>query len=146
MQHPPISEFGYSVWHDDLVNEIKAALTDDDLLALHAILKDIGYSAWWDWYGENEGEASRYLSSTPREREKLSAPNERHRLLVVYGAINHAQFACHLSHHFQETLLGRGNDRHVRADQGSLFVQAILTFVEPWPFDEPVSANPFYVS
>ena len=135
---------GYSVWQDDMVRELKDALSEKDIKQLHTKLKTLGFSGWMDWLESHGEEIARFLRENPKARSRQKFADAESRLLLTYGAIVHAQLAGKMGYWFHDPALAVGwnDDRDTRATRGQLLWQANFEMWDPWPFDEPPLPSP----
>jgi len=121
------------------LNELLAALTDDEVEHLRQKCSEMGRKAVVTWYGEHFEEVFSYVRATPSERKKKKAwQSDERKGLLVLAAATHAKQACVFLDTLTRRVFGPGMAyRHLTAVAGDVYFDVLLPEIPDWPFPQP---------
>ncbi len=135
-----MKKIDYDIRKDDTSQGLMHMLSSADLALLTSELQTLGYRGWLRRYFEQSSEIESWLCKTPHQQDKaiaqMSAPE---RVLLLFGAIWHAQLAHATRLLFQDGSIQQDQDSTVRRSaRGAICataVYALMTKQVGWPFD-----------
>jgi len=118
----------------NLAEELRASLTEEEILALYKALAGRRVMDWMRWRNANEDLVADFVASTPSARTKRKKFNEFRLYLTMAGVQHCLEAHALLTVVTNSWLVPGGSYRSMAADAGNAYNQLFEIDVPYWPF------------